>query len=138
MRQSVLDFASRALADVSAHVDDEDLVGHVYFALVHIVQHLLGAFGPDFIVSAVAEQADADDDVTGEGQALLRLQELLLKARAAAEGYDGVLADHGNYRMLLFFKRIRLIIDIAEKAIIEKPVRCRLDMLHLVAFKFSR
>ena len=95
MRQGVIDFAVRALADVTAYVDDEDLVGHVDFALVHVVQHLLGAFRPDFIVAAVAEQADADDDIAFEGQALLRFQKLLLEARAAAEGYNGVFADHG-------------------------------------------
>ena len=88
------------MADISAHVDDEDLVGHVDFALVHIVQHLLGAFGPDFVVATMAEKADADDDVARKGQAFLRFQELLLEARAAAEGYDGVFADHGveDYR----------------------------------------
>ena len=96
MRQGVFDFASRALADIAAHVDDVDAVGHVDFALVHVVEHFLGPFGPDFVVAAVAEKADADDDVAGEGQAFLCFQELLLEARAAAEGYDGVFADHGK------------------------------------------
>ena len=96
MRQGVVDFATRAGTDVAADVDDIDAVGHVDLALVHVVEHLLGPFGPYFVVAAVAEQADADDDVAGEGQALLRLQELLLKARAAAKGYDGVFAGHNN------------------------------------------
>ena len=94
MRQGVFDFASRALADIAAHVDDVDAVGHVDFALVHVVQHFLGAFSPDFVIAAMAEKADADDNVALEGQALLRLQELLLEARAAAEGDDGIFAGH--------------------------------------------
>ena len=96
MRQGVVDFAARALADVSADVDDEDFVGHVDLALVHVVQHLLGAFSPDFVVAAMAEKADADDDVARKGQAFLGLKVLLLEARAAAEGYDGVFVGHGE------------------------------------------
>ena len=46
---------------------------------MHIVQHLLGALCPDFFVAAMAEQADADDDVALEGQALLRFEELVLE-----------------------------------------------------------
>ena len=71
-----------------------DAVCHVNLAFVHVVQHLLGAFGPDFVVTAVAEEAHADDDVAREGQALLRFHELILEAGAAAEGYDGVFAVH--------------------------------------------
>jgi len=52
----------------------------------------------------VSEEADADDDVAREGQALLRLQELLLETRAAAEGYDWVFADHEIY-----FNKCRLL-----------------------------
>ena len=74
-----------------------DAVCHVDLALVHIVQHLLGAFGPNLVVAAVAEETDADDDVTCERQALLRLQELLLEAGRSAEGYDGVFADHDSF-----------------------------------------
>ena len=73
-----------------------DAVCHVDLAFVHVVQHLFGAFGPDFVVAAVAEETDADDDVTCERQALLRFQELILEAGAAAEGYDGVFFDHGR------------------------------------------
>ena len=94
LAEGVVDFAAGALADVTAHVDHVDAVGHVDFALVHIVQHLLGAGRPDFVVAAVPEQAHADDDVALQSQPLLRLQELLLEARAAAEGYYGVFADH--------------------------------------------
>ena len=101
VRQGIVDFAPGALADVSAHVDDVDAVGHINLALVHVIQHLLGSLRPDFIVPAVSEQANTDDDVARKGQALLRLQELLLEARAAAEGYDGVFADHIlNYLLL--------------------------------------
>jgi len=95
VRQGVLDFAARTLADVTAHVDDVDFIGHVDLALVHVIEHFLGALGPDFIVPAMAEQTDADDDVSREGQPLLRFHELLLEARAAAEGDDGVLGGHG-------------------------------------------
>lgn len=86
-------FAARALADIPADVDDVDAVGHVNLAFVHVVQHLLGAFRPDFVVAAMAEQAHTDDDIAREGQALLRFQELFLETGAAAEGYDGVFAD---------------------------------------------
>ena len=62
---------------------------------MHIVEHGFGAFCPDFIVSAVAEQTDGDDDVACKGQEFLCFQILLLELRAAAEGYDFVFADHG-------------------------------------------
>ena len=80
--------------DIAADIDYIDSVGHINLALMHIVQHLLGAFCPHFIISGMAKQADADDDVSGKCQALLRFKELLLEARAAAEGYDRVFASH--------------------------------------------
>ena len=95
LRLGVGDFAAGAFADVAADVDDEDFVGHVDLAFVHVIEHGFGAFGPDFIVSAVAEQTDGDDDVAFKGQALLCFQILLLELRAAAEGYYFVFADHG-------------------------------------------
>ena len=94
LRFGIGDFAARAFADVAADVDDEDFVGHVYLAFVHVVEHGFGAFCPYFIVSAVAEQTNGDDDVAFKGQALLRFQVLLLELRAAAEGYYFVFADH--------------------------------------------
>ena len=94
MRLGVGDFVAGAFADVAADVDDEDFVGHVDLAFVHVIEHGFGAFGPDFVVSAVAEQTDGDDDVAFKGQALLRFQVLLLELRAAAEGYYFVFADH--------------------------------------------
>ena len=95
LRLGVGDFIAGAFADVAADVDDEDFVGHVDLAFVHIVEHGFGAFGPDFVVSAVAEQTDGYDDVAFKGQALLCFQILLLELCAAAEGYDFVFADHG-------------------------------------------
>ena len=96
MAAGVFYFTARTLADITAHVDDIDAIGHVNLALVHVVQHFLDAIGPDFVVAAVAEEANADDDVACEGKALLRFQELLFEAGASAEGYYGVFADHGG------------------------------------------
>ena len=95
MSLGICDFSPSALTDVASDVDDEDFVGHVDLAFVHIVEHGFGSFGPDFIVSAVTEQTDGDYDVAFKGQALLCFQVLLLELRAAAEGYYFVLADHG-------------------------------------------
>ena len=58
LRLSIGDFIACALADVAADVDDEDLVSHVDLALVHVVEHRLGTFSPDFVVAAVAEGSD--------------------------------------------------------------------------------
>ena len=69
---------------------------------MHVVEHGFGAFSPYFIVSAVAEQTDGDDDVSFKGQALLSFQILLLEFRAAAQGYDFVFADH-NIKVSLRF-----------------------------------
>ena len=55
LRLGVGDFVAGAFADVAADVDDEDFVGHVDLAFVHIVEHGFGSFGPYFIVSAVTE-----------------------------------------------------------------------------------
>jgi len=90
----ICDFSPSALTDVATDVDDEDFVGHVDLAFVHVVEHGFGAFGPDFVVSAVAEQTDGYDDVAFKGQALLCFQILLLELCAAAEGYYFVFADH--------------------------------------------
>ena len=43
----------------------------------------------------MAEKANADDDVSFQGETLLSLKELVLEPCAAAEGYDFKLADHG-------------------------------------------
>ena len=63
LRLGISNLITSAFADVAADIDDEDLIGHVDLAFVHVVEHGFGAFGPDFVVSAVAEQTDGDDDV---------------------------------------------------------------------------
>ena len=94
VRCGIFDLAAGAAADVAPDIDDKYLVGHVYLALVHVVQHLLGAFRPHFIISRMAEETDADDDVALKRQALLGFDELLLEAGAPAKGYDFVSAYH--------------------------------------------
>lgn len=101
LRLGVGDFVAGAFADVAADLDDEDLVGHVDLAFVHVVEHGFGAFGPDFVVSTVTEQTDRDDDVAFKSQAFLCFQVLLLEFRAAAEGYYFVFADHGVIRLIV-------------------------------------
>ena len=83
LRLGVGDFIACAFADIAADVDYEDLIGHVNLAFVHVVEHSLGTFGPDFIVSAVTEQANGYDNVAFKGQTLLCFQVLLLELRAA-------------------------------------------------------
>ena len=56
LRLGIGNLIASALADVTADVDDEDLVGHVDLAFVHVVEHGLGTFSPDFVVAAVAEE----------------------------------------------------------------------------------
>ena len=90
----VVDLGASALADVAADIDDIDGVSHVDLAFVHVVQHLLRPFRPDLIVTGMTEKADTDDDVAFQGETFLGLKELLLEARAAAEGYDLVFTDH--------------------------------------------
>ena len=94
LRLGVGDFIAGAFADVAVDVDDEDFVGHVDLAFVHVIEHGFGAFGPGFIVSTVAEQTDGYDDVAFKGQTLLCFQILLLELCAAEEGYYFVFADH--------------------------------------------
>ena len=58
-------------------------------------------------------EEDTYNNIAGECQPLLRLQELLLEARAATEGYDGVFAGHKihkfNYSIDVETKPIMLI-----------------------------
>ena len=42
----------------------------------------------------MAEKTDTDDDVSFQGEALLSLKELILKASAAAKGYHREFAYH--------------------------------------------
>ena len=92
----ILNLIPGALADISAGIDDIDGIGHVNLALMHVVEHALDTIGPDLVIAGMSEQADADDDVPFQGQLLLRFEELLLEARAAAKGDDFVFADHGT------------------------------------------
>ena len=82
----ILDFRAGTLTDIAAHIDDIDGIGHVNLPLVHVVEHLLRVARPDLIISGVAEETHADDDVAFEGKALLRFDELVLEAGAAAQG----------------------------------------------------
>lgn len=84
MRLGVFDFATGTLADIAAHIDDENFISHINLTLMHVIQHFFGAFGPNFIISAMTKQAHADDDVSFKGKPLLRLNELLLEASTAA------------------------------------------------------
>ena len=95
MSLGICDFSPSALTDVATDVDDEDFVGHVDLAFVHVVEHGFGAFSPDLVVTAVTEQTDGDYDVAFKGQAFLSFQILLLEFSTAAEGYYFVFADHG-------------------------------------------
>ena len=108
LRLGVGDFAAGAFADVSADIDDEDLVSHVDLAFVHVVKHGLGAFRPYLIVSAVAEQTDRDYDITFKRQSLLCFKVLFLEFCATAEGYYFVFADHGDVFM---FSKLANICD---------------------------
>ncbi len=76
MHDRILNLGARARAHVSADVDHVDLVGQVDFALVHVAEHFLDAgevtgirFFPAFAVAGVAEEPDADDGVSLQGQA---------------------------------------------------------------------
>ena len=95
----MLDLRPGAGTDVPADVDHIDFICHVDLPLVHVVQHLLGAFGPDLIVAGVPEQADADHDVPLQRQPLLRFHKRILEAGAAAEGDDFIFPNH-FYRRL--------------------------------------
>ena len=90
----IFDFTAGAGADVAADIDDEDFIRHINLALVHIVQHLLGAFSPDLVIACMSEQADADYNVALKGQTFLRFNELVLEAGTAAEGDDFVFSFH--------------------------------------------
>ena len=94
MSLGICDFSPSALTDVATDVDDEDFVGHVDLAFVHVVEHGFGAFSPDLVVTAVTEQANGYDDVSFKGEQLLSFEVLFLELCAATKGYYFVLADH--------------------------------------------
>ena len=85
--------ASRT-ADVTTDIDDIDAVCHIYFPLVHVVEHLLGTFRPYLIISTMPKESNGDYYIAFKRQALLRFQELLLEASAAAEGDYFVFSNH--------------------------------------------
>ena len=103
----ICDFSPSALTDVATDVDDEDLVGHVDLAFVHVVKHGLGAFCPYLIVSAVTEQTNRDYDISFKRQSLLCFKIFLLELRAAAQGYYFVFADHGD--VFMFSKVMKIL-----------------------------
>ena len=56
LRLGIGNLIASAFANVSADIDDEDHVSHVDLAFVHVVEHSFGAFSPDFVITAVAEE----------------------------------------------------------------------------------
>ena len=77
--QGVVNFRAGAAADITAHIDDKDLIGHVNFPLVHVIQHLLGTFGPHLIVAGMAEEPGADDNIPFLSQFFLCLRKSVLE-----------------------------------------------------------
>ena len=68
---------------------------------MHVVQHffcfcqsVLGHTFPDLIVPRVTKEANADDNVPLQRQALLSLQKSIFEPGAAAERYDFIFPDH--------------------------------------------
>lgn len=103
----VLDFRAGAVTDVAADVDDVDFVSHVDFPFVHVVEHFLrfreGSFVhavPDFLIAGVAEEPDADDDITRKRQPLLGIHELLFEAGAATERDYFIFSYHLSFSIL--------------------------------------
>lgn len=90
----IFDFRPGTIPDVAADIDYIDGIRHIYFTFVHIVEHFLCPLGPHLVIAGMAEQANADYDVSLKRQPLLRFKILLLKAGTAAEGYDGEFANH--------------------------------------------
>ena len=91
---SVVNLRARAITNIASDIDDIDGIRHVYLALVHVIQHFLRPFRPDFLISGMAEKAYADDNVAFQGETFLSLKELVIEACATAEGYDFELSDH--------------------------------------------
>ena len=83
-----------ALSDIPANINHVDGICHVDLAFMHIIQHLLRPFGPDLLVAGMTKKTNADNDVTSEGEAFLRLDELVLETGTAAKGDDGIFTYH--------------------------------------------
>ena len=77
MASGIGNLPCRALSDVSARIDDEDLIRHVNLGEMHLVQHLLYPVLPDLIVSAVAEESDRYDNVSLKGLSYSALKRVL-------------------------------------------------------------
>ena len=84
----VLDFSTRTGTNISTDIDYKDLVGHINLPFMNVVQNLLDAFCPYFDVAGMTKEANADDNVPLQSQALLSLQESIFEPGAAAEGDD--------------------------------------------------
>ena len=59
-RFRILNLGSGAGPDIPTDIDHKDLIGHINFPLVHVIQHFLGALGPDLLIARVAEEANAE------------------------------------------------------------------------------
>ena len=94
MQLRIFNLRPGAGSDIAANIDHEDLIRHIDLPLMHVIQHLFGAFRPNLIISGVTEETNADDDISLQGQLLLRLHESVLKAGAAAKGNDSILPYH--------------------------------------------
>ena len=55
---------------------------------MHVIQHFLGTFGPDLIISGVAEKTDANDNIAFQRKTFLSFEESVLETGAAAESDD--------------------------------------------------
>ncbi len=75
------------------NVDHIDLVGHIDFAHVHIIQHFFDAFRPNLIIAGVTEETNTDHDITFQRQPLLLFHKSVFEAGTAAESDDFVLPD---------------------------------------------
>ena len=92
----VLNLGPGTVANIAANIDHEDLIGHVDFPFMHIVQHFFGSLGPDLIVAGMAEHTNTDDDISFQRQALLGLHESILESSATAQGDDLIISLHIN------------------------------------------
>ena len=72
-RVRILNLGPGAGPDITVDVDHEDLIGHIDFPFVHVVQHLLGPLGPDLIITGVPKKTNADDNVSFQRKTLLFL-----------------------------------------------------------------
>ena len=80
-------------------VDHNDLICHVGFPFVYVIQHLFGVFCPDLDIFRIPEQSNTDDNVAIQRQSFLRLHAGILEALF----FTGVLAffcDHRSHSSL--------------------------------------